>query len=223
MCQGDFDSNATTIEELKAEEHQDCRFFPNNCPVVTKRGIGPYCIPSAAHDIARHVITDRTTLDFELKDFRRLAPFPPDGFFDPTRQEMENAITDKDQIMERMGDWAAHILGIQRTDGASVNIEFKLPPSWADAKEYSVLGQSIYDEDAGIWTHECGSLLAAADVIRQVRYKAMPLAGPGEVRREIVPYCPTCNDVPKPMGADIYVEDLDKHEADILKRMRDSR
>lgn len=45
-----------------------------------------------------------------------------------------------------------------------------------------------------------------------------PCAGTGETRGRTVEYCPNCEE--KPLGGIVYQEDLDKEEAEFLKKLR---
>lgn len=221
VCDGDFTSDEKTVADIIANGgHESCRFLVNgNCPVVVSRAAGPYCIPRSSLEIARYVIKDRTTVERELDDFNRMAPFPPLGFFDPTKENPEDATTDRTEIRARMSEWASHILGIKEKDADSHIIEFRTPASNSLVERYSVLFDSVYDGGKSVWVHGCGSILAAGEVVHQVRYKDMPLAGSGNVQVETVPYCSSCQEAPDKNGEDVYVEDVDKREADILRRM----
>jgi hypothetical protein len=217
VCEGEFSGDAVTIDELRDEPHETCRFFPSACPVVNG---GPHCIPRSAAEIARYTIKDRTTVEAELADFRRQYPFPAQGFFDPTVEDQGDAITDKDAIMERMGTWAHRVLGVQPVDIASHGREFHGIPTQRTIEEYAVLAKSVFDGTKSLWIHECGTIVAVADVIHQLRYRAMPMAGDGRVQHEDVPYCPSCQAEPAKDGSVIYIEDLEQREEEILRRMR---
>lgn len=56
---------------------------------------------------------------------------------------------------------------------------------------------------AGDWIHSCGTVLLGARVHHSVHDGPFPLSGHGEVRVEIVPYCPTCQPTPSPNGSPI--------------------
>lgn len=64
-----------------------------------------------------------------------------------------------------------------------------------------VLSESTYS-DAG-WLHHCGSLLMAQRVYHPVWDGPFPLTGGGEVRQQLVPYCPACHEPPSHYGPPI--------------------
>lgn len=217
VCEGQFSGTAVTRAELAAETHTPCRFFPHNCPAANG---GPHCIAQAGVQVARITLRDRTTVEHELKDFSQLYPFPRQGFFDPTIEDTSDAITDKKVILQRIGTWAHRVLGVQPIDEASHNREFQGIPTQRTIDEYEVLSKSVFDGSTSRWIHECGATIAVADVIHQLRYRRMPLAGDGRVQHEQVPYCPSCETEPSSDGAIIYIEDEEEREAEILRRMR---
>lgn len=217
VCEGELNGTAQTQAEFDAETHQRCRFFPHACPVTNG---GPHCIPRAAAEIARYTISGHTTVAQEAAEFREKYPFPSQGFFDPTVDDQADAITDRDQIMERMSTWANRILGVQPVDAGTYNKEFHGAPVQWRLDAYPVLQKSVFDGTRSIWVHECGGIVVSVDVIHQLRYRAMPLAGDGRVEHEEVPYCPSCETEPPAEGAIHYIEDAEEREAEILRRMR---
>lgn len=58
--------------------------------------------------------------------------------------------------------------------------------------EFKVLGESTLDDRTKVWKHKCGETLMGKTVSLTVRDGVSPLSGNGEVQREVVPYCPTC-------------------------------
>lgn len=57
---------------------------------------------------------------------------------------------------------------------------------------YLVINESDRQPDDG-WIHKpCGAEIMGANVAITIRHPMMPLAGSGEVRTHIVPYCPNC-------------------------------
>ncbi len=58
--------------------------------------------------------------------------------------------------------------------------------------EFKVLGESTLDDTTKGWKHKCGAILMGKTVFLTVRDGVSSLSGSGEVQREVVPYCPTC-------------------------------
>jgi hypothetical protein len=220
VCEGDFMDGIDTYAEWEANkgERTPCRFFPDDCPAL--RGEGPDCIVQGGHTVARYAKQSGTSVDEELGDFAAQAPIRGEGWFDPTVEEPEDATTDRDEIVGRVGTWAENILGIQSIDSASVNKEFRKEPDQTLAEKYPLLEESIFDPEAGTWIHSCGTTLATAEVRHSVHLKMMPLAGSGRVVTERVPYCPHCGTEPSPYGSPVYEEDLAAEEAAELERIR---
>ena len=84
---------------------------------------------------------------------------------------------------------------------------------------YPVIAESTPDGDG--WVHSCGTTLLGATVTHSVHDGIIPLAGSGRVEREVVPYCPKCQDPPNPIGAPVTRPYVDDTELAVLKRMRD--
>lgn len=214
VCQGDIIDGIDTVAQLREVERQDCRFLANGCPVL--RSEGPYCIAKAGQQVARYVERLGTTVEAELRDFDREAPMPAKGYFDPTVEDPSGATTDRVEIVARVGKWAEKVLGVNTLDAASHNRVF------VGTGSFSILGESICDEETGAWMHSCGTRLASATVTHSLHLRAMPLAGFGEVQREEVPFCPSCQKAPNPNGEPRYIEDIEAREAEALRKMHES-
>lgn len=88
---------------------------------------------------------------------------------------------------------------------------------------YPVIEESARTRDGKEWVHKpCGTILLGKTVHLSVRDGLFPLSGTGEVVRETVPYCPTCETEPSSHGTTNSV-DVDANEREILRRMRENR
>lgn len=218
VCEGDIVDGVDTVDQLEAlDEKERCRFFPAECPVLN--GAGPYCIAKSGQEVARFMTKLGTSLEEELEDFSDQAPMPARGYFDPTIEEPDQSTTDRDEVVKRVGLWAEKTLGIQHADAGSHNQEYKAPSTDKNLMAYPVLAKSIFDEDTSAWIHSCGATLAEAIVNHSVHLKALPLAGTGEVKRERVPYCPSCGEAPNPYGPPVYAEDLEVQEQSFIREL----
>jgi hypothetical protein len=89
---------------------------------------------------------------------------------------------------------------------------------------YPILEESTWNPEKHEWTHtKCGTILLSAPVSHSIHNGAGSLAGFGEVATARVPYCPTCESKPSPNGAPLRQNPVDVREADILRRMRQTR
>ena len=225
VCEGDFVDGIDTVAELNANRgsRERCRYFPHECPAL-KDDIGPYCIPATAVMVARFALKRGQSVDQELVQFKREAPMPSNGYFDPTIEDLDSGTTDMGEVGARVKVWAARVMGIQEVDSTSVNREYKNTPSERLLGSYPVLESSVFDEETSTWLHECGSVITTAEINHPIWFKhgPGPTAGTGKVKVENRPFCPTCQEEPKPSGTPLYAEDLEREENEILRRMRDA-
>jgi hypothetical protein len=220
FCEGDFIDGLDVVAEVQfnAADTERCRFFPAECPVLNRDG--PYCIPKSGQEVARFVVKLKTSLDDELRDFTAQAPMPARGYFDPTRENPDQSLTDKEEVTRQVGDWARKILGIQEVDSATVNQEYSAKPSESLLAANPVLRDSLFDSESSEWVHSCGTKITVAEVRRSVHHRSLPLAGTGEVITEHKPYCSHCEKKPNEYGPPVYADDLEGAEDEILRRMR---
>lgn len=84
---------------------------------------------------------------------------------------------------------------------------------------YPILLDSTRRED-GTWFHNpCGTDLETAIVNHSIHDGPGPLGGGGEVFRESVPWCPTCDTRPSPNGPPLKENPSDTTDREILRRM----
>lgn len=90
------------------------------------------------------------------------------------------------------------------------------------AEKYKVLSESVRDPEDDSYIHKCGAVVMGRTVYLSVRNPLMPLAGSGEVIREVVPYCPDCGPVPSEHGTILETETPATKEEEQLRKMRDT-
>lgn len=223
FCEGDFVERLDTVAEVQfnADDTERCRFFPAQCPALDQEA-GPFCIPKSGQEVARFVIKLKTSVEDEMRDFAAQAPMPSRGYFDPTRENPDQSTTDKEEVNRQVGEWARKILGIQEIDSATIHKEYSTQPSESLLEANPVLRDSIFDREASIWAHSCGTIITVAEIKRSVHHRRLPLAGTGEVIIERKPYCSHCEEKPNEYGPPVYADDIEKTETDILRRLRKS-
>lgn len=90
------------------------------------------------------------------------------------------------------------------------------------ATEYFARIVLLQDTSKSILTEcgKCGGVKLEETVSDSVWFRngPSPCAGTGETRGRTVEYCPNCEE--KPLGGIVYQEDLDKEEAEFLKKLR---
>jgi hypothetical protein len=76
-------------------------------------GKGLNCIPRSAQEVARYSALPGGSLDEEMKDFAKEAPIERlNGYFDPYSEGgVDEIITDPDEILDRIHDWAEVLRG----------------------------------------------------------------------------------------------------------------
>ena len=75
-------------------------------------------------------------------------------------------------------------MGVMRTGGKTIN-------------NYWLVLTESKQRDNGEWEHNCGTDINAEEVVYSVHDGPFASSGSGETRRETVPYCPKCENVPK--------------------------
>jgi hypothetical protein len=90
------------------------------------------------------------------------------------------------------------------------------------AEEYKVLSESTQDPEDGSYVHKCGATVLAKTVYLSVRNPQMPLAGSGDVIRQVVPFCPDCGPMPPDHGTILETETPAAREEEMLRNMKSS-
>lgn len=75
----------------------------------------------------------------------------------------------------------------------------RYPGELTDKRLWLVLTESKGKEGVG-FTHICGTVIEGVTVYLTVRDGLFPLSGSGDVKREVVPYCPNCEYEPQGSG-----------------------
>lgn len=89
---------------------------------------------------------------------------------------------------------------------------------------YPILKESTNNPAAQEWTHDkCGTVLMAMRVRHSIHDGPGSLSGSGDVATATVPYCPKCESKPSPNGVPLRENPVDVSEANILRRMGQSR
>lgn len=68
------------------------------------------------------------------------------------------------------------------------------------SEEWLVLTESTTDQ-TGDYIHGCGVYIEGMEVLASVHNGPIALSGDGRVERVIVPFCPQCENEPKPFGS----------------------
>jgi len=75
----------------------------------------------------------------------------------------------------------------------------------AETGWWLVLTESKQDNETGEWHHKCGAVVQGKRVIHPVWDGPVPCSGGGEVRSQVVPFCPECeaaiSNIGWPVGA----------------------
>lgn len=61
-------------------------------------------------------------------------------------------------------------------------------------------GQVVYTKKNAVYTCQCGAEVLAAEVFHPIHDGPFPLSGSGRVKKEIVPFCPKCEEKPSSSG-----------------------
>ena len=66
--------------------------------------------------------------------------------------------------------------------------------------KWLVLIESSWDEEKRAWIHSCGEIVMTFTDYRPIWDGPFPCSGSGRVHRDVVPYCPKCEEKPESLG-----------------------